>query len=471
MDHPGGSSRSSLKIANGFRFGDWEVLPRENLLRRGDVRRKIEPKVMRLLVLLAGRIDAPWTKDELMDELWPAADAGESSLTRAVSELRRALDDKRSTARYIDTIQNVGYKAIAPLRPLDATTVAGAEGLRRSAAGREGSIEALDMAAYLVARRNGRDCLGALDILHDAVEHRPDLAEAHAMISVAERLVQLYCDRPAAVQSQRSRTAAERAVELDPHCALAWGVLASLDRDEWRWASSLDRFQRSIALDGDNAFILHDYAELLWNLGRLSEADDAMRRCCEINPVGAGERLIHGWICLHFEDEAAWRQLTMARQLGCDAVFADNLECCLLNRAGWSAAGIERWHELNARRREDRFWMWPRLLLDVLAGSAAGDRLDQTIRRRVADGAMDSGVAVYVLELGGLLEAAFEVAEQSIEDRSLFIVDPWLAEREAFRADSRFRGLLERAGLDAGTCPWLEAPSSPRTDSPGTTSA
>jgi len=449
------SSRACLKIANGFRFGDWEVLPRENLLRRGNVRRKLEPKVMRLLVLLAGRIDAPWTKDELMDELWPAAEAGESSLTRAISELRRALEDKRRTARYIDTIQNVGYKAIAALRPLDDATVAGAQGLRRSAAVDEGSVEALDMAAYLVARRNGRDCLAALEILREAVAHRPELADVHAMIAVAERLVQLYCDRHAAVQARRCREAADKAVALDPHCALGWSVLASLDRDDWRWRSALTRFERALALDGDDAFILHDYAELMWNLARLADAEAAMKRCCEINPVGAGERLIHAWISLHGDDSTAWRQLTMARQLGCDAVFADNLECFLLHRAGWSSAGIERWHELNARRREDRFWMWPRLLMDVLAGGADPARLDQSIRRQVLDRVIDAGVAVFILERADLLDAAFEVAEHAIEDRSLFIVDLWLPEREALRADSRFDDLLVRAGLDESTCPRL----------------
>ncbi|NBB91875.1 MAG: tetratricopeptide repeat protein [Gammaproteobacteria bacterium] len=455
MQRQGESPPPSLRIANGFRFGEWEVLPRENLLRRGNARRKIEPKVMRLLVLLAGRLDAPWTKEELMDELWPAADAGESSLTRAVSELRRSLDDKRSNARYIDTIQNVGYKAIAPLRPLDAATVAGAEGLRRQAPQRDGSIEALDMAAYLIARRNGSDCVAALEILHDTTEHHRGLAEAHAMIGVAERLVQLYCDRPLAVHGQRSREAAERAVELDPHCALAWGVLASLDRDAWRWQSALDRFERAMALDDDNAFILHDYAELLWNLGRLEEARATMKRCCEINPVGAGERLIHAWISLHFDEDAAWRQVTMARQLGCDAVFADNLECFLLHRAGWSQTGIERWHELNARRRDDRFWMWPRLLLEGLTGSGNGSRLVQSIRRQVVDREIDAGVAVFIFDLSGQLDEAFALAEHALEDRSLFIVDPWLSERQAFRGDRRFPELLERAGLDGRTCPWL----------------
>jgi DNA-binding winged helix-turn-helix (wHTH) protein len=449
------SGRTSLRIANGFRFGDWEVLPRENLLRSRNERRKLEPKVMRLLVLLAGRLDAPWTKDELMAELWPSVEAGESSLTRAISELRRALDDRRTDARYIDTIQNVGYKAIAPLRPLDNATVAGIEGIRRNRSGQGDRDEALDMAAYLIARRNGGDCLQALDILNEAIADRPAPADAHAMVAVAERLVQLYCDHPSAAHVQRSREAAARAVELDPHCALGWTVLGSLDRDAWRWHRALERFEQAMTLDGDNPFILHDHAELLWNLGRLQEANAVMQRCCEVNPVGAGERLIHGWISLHFDDGAAWRQLTMARQLGCDAVFADNLECYLLHRAGWTDSGIARWHELDARRRADRFWMWPRLLIEVLAGSADARRLDQSVQRQALDGTLDSGVAVFIVDLAGRAESTDALIESALVDRSLFIVDPWLPERRILRDEERIRSVLRRAGLDDAICPDL----------------
>jgi hypothetical protein len=74
----------------------------------------------------------------------------------------------------------------------------------------------------------------------------------------------------------------------------------------------------------------------------------------------------------------------------------------------------------------------------------------------VIDRAIDSGVAVFIFDCAGLIDAAFEVAEHAIEDRSLFIVDPWLEERRALRKDKRFRGLLERAGLDEEVCPWLE---------------
>jgi hypothetical protein len=42
----------TLPLAGGFRFGEWTVVPAENLLRRGDRKVRLEPKVMRLLLAL-----------------------------------------------------------------------------------------------------------------------------------------------------------------------------------------------------------------------------------------------------------------------------------------------------------------------------------------------------------------------------------------------------------------------------------
>ena len=90
------SDRSSPKtvtmpLARGFRFGDWTVLPAENLLRRGDRKVRLEPKVMRLLLSLVARHDQVCTRGQLLDELWPSPETTETSLTRALSDLRRAL--------------------------------------------------------------------------------------------------------------------------------------------------------------------------------------------------------------------------------------------------------------------------------------------------------------------------------------------------------------------------------------------
>lgn len=448
--------RRALKIASGFRFGDWEVLPRENLLRRGAHRLHLEPKVMKLLVLLAGRLEEPWAKHELMDELWPSVHSGESSLTRAVSELRRALGDKRTNARYIDTIQNVGYKAIAPVRPLHVSTVAGAEELRRETDNRDGAAESLDMAGYLVARRNCADCRTALELLTEADRRQPGHAAVQAMIAQSERLIHQYCNQPARLHLQRARAAAEQALSLDQGEALAWSVMAALDHDQWNWTTALRRFRHAVELNRESAMIQHDYAELLWNLGRIDEAAAAIRRCCALNPVGAGERLIHGWILLHSDTEHAWQQLGMARQLGSDAVFVDNLECCLFNRQGWNEAGIGRWQELHARRRDDPLWMWHQALVERVTSGHSGSRVAELVRNRVLEHSLNSGVAVFILTVAGLVDEAHDMAGTALEDRSLFVVDPWLPEMQSFREDERFVSLMHACGLDASLCPRLE---------------
>ena len=145
----------TLPLASGFRFGDWTVVPGENLIRQGDRRIRLEPKVMRLLLALVARHDQVCTRDELLDELWPSPETTETSLTRALSELRRALGDSREKGRYIETIQRVGYKASAPLAPLAPKK----PGPPTDQFGQplESAEEVVTLADYLVARRNAKD--------------------------------------------------------------------------------------------------------------------------------------------------------------------------------------------------------------------------------------------------------------------------------------------------------------------------
>src|SRR6056297_4151682 len=112
------STAVTMPLAGGFRFGDWTVVPGENLIRQGDRKVRLEPKVMRLLLALVARHDQVCSRDELLDELWPSPETTETSLTRALSDLRRALGDTRGKGAYIETIQRVGYNAVAPLAPL-----------------------------------------------------------------------------------------------------------------------------------------------------------------------------------------------------------------------------------------------------------------------------------------------------------------------------------------------------------------
>lgn len=447
------SDRSSpttvtLPLAGGFRFGDWTVLPAENVIRRGDRRVRLEPKVMRLLLALVARHDQVCTRAELLDELWPSPETTETSLTRALSELRRALGDTRGQAAYVETIQRVGYKAVAPLAPLKPRlphTPTDPFGQPLDSA-----QEIVALADYLVARRNPADLAQAITALGAFAEREPVHAQVYAMLAYAERLLPLYREEPAGLRTAQARTHAQEALRLDGANGLAWAVLGGLAHDQWQWPEALAQFERAIAHAPHDAYVLHDYAELLLHLGSVERALECIERACRIKPVSAAERMVLAWMLLHGDAARAGTELAFARQLGADTVFADNLECLLQQRIGWTESGLARWRELDRRRRADPLWMWPEFFMEVVAGDGPGDRLAETTFRRVDAGRLDSGVALFLLASHGPLDAAFEMAGRAIEARRFFVVDPWLDETKRFRAARGFAALRESIGLDAG---------------------
>ena len=72
------------KLQSGFRIGDWEVYPQENLLKGPDRARVLEPKVMDVLVFLAGRQGDVVSRPELLDSVWARVVVGDETLSRAI---------------------------------------------------------------------------------------------------------------------------------------------------------------------------------------------------------------------------------------------------------------------------------------------------------------------------------------------------------------------------------------------------
>lgn len=445
------SSRSTavtLPLAGGFRFGEWTVVPSENLIRQGDRKIRLEPKVMRLLLALVARHDQVCTRDELLDELWPSPETTETSLTRALSELRRALGDSRDKARYIETIQRVGYKASAPLAALAPKK----PGPPTDPLGQplDSAEEVVTLADYLVARRNARDFSHAIELLGEFAGHDPNHAQVFAMLAYAERMIPLYREEPVGLRIAQAREHALEALRLDGANGLAWSVLGGLAHDQWQWREALQQFERAVSYAPFDANVLHDYSELLLHLGDLDRALECIERACRIKPVSAGERLVLAWVLLHFDAPRARQELAIARRLGADTVFTDNLECLLNHRTGWDEAALTRWRTLNETRRHDPLWMWPDYFMDVINGGDSAGDLGETIRRRVDADALDAGVGFFFLASAGPLNEAFAFAERAVAERRLFIVDPWLEETRRFREAPAFEALRQRIGLGAG---------------------
>ena len=107
------------ELRQGFRLGDWEVLPLRGVLRKDGREEKPEPRVFGVLLALARRDGDLVTRDELVDELWDGRPTSDEPINRCLSQLRRHLGDKSRPHRYVETLTRRGYRLVEPVELLE----------------------------------------------------------------------------------------------------------------------------------------------------------------------------------------------------------------------------------------------------------------------------------------------------------------------------------------------------------------
>lgn len=99
-----------------FQLADWCVQPAVNRLQRGNEAVQIEPKMMDVLVYLAGRQGDVVRKRDIIDNVWKTKYVSESVISRAIAGLRKALGDRAQSPQYIATIPKRGYQLLPVIR-------------------------------------------------------------------------------------------------------------------------------------------------------------------------------------------------------------------------------------------------------------------------------------------------------------------------------------------------------------------
>jgi adenylate cyclase len=102
-------------VGADFRLGPWLVEPSLNTVSRNGASVHLEPKVMEVLVCLAGHPGEAVPKEQLLKTVWPDTFVSDDVLIRSVSELRRVFEDDAREPRIIQTIPKRGYRFIAPV--------------------------------------------------------------------------------------------------------------------------------------------------------------------------------------------------------------------------------------------------------------------------------------------------------------------------------------------------------------------
>jgi DNA-binding winged helix-turn-helix (wHTH) protein len=271
------------------RIGDFVADPGLDTLTGPAGAQHLEPKVMEVLLHLARRRGETVSQEELLAAVWGGRFVVEAVVTRAVSELRKALGDDPKAPRYIQTVARRGYRLIAEVGsvapvgaaerksaspgPASLPGAAPVPHLRRSrrrellfailllvvaavAALRwrtpdDGAMPTVDGVAvtpeayrlYARAQRalSGGSCVAhqAIDDLERALQIAPTFAEAWEQLGWANYNLVSSCGESGAAYTEAVR-AAERALELRPDStqalALRIGVLVETGRAEEAWS-------------------------------------------------------------------------------------------------------------------------------------------------------------------------------------------------------------------------------------------
>ena len=110
------------QLQGGFFIGDYEVLPKRHVIRKGEQEESPEPKVFAVLMSLARRNGEDVSRDELIEEVWGGRATADGPINRAISQLRNHFADKTRPYRYVEARHSIGYHLVQPVRLPGADT-------------------------------------------------------------------------------------------------------------------------------------------------------------------------------------------------------------------------------------------------------------------------------------------------------------------------------------------------------------
>ena len=112
------ASQNPNEASKLIELGEFRVDPLRRTISGPAGEVTIEPKIMAVLLMFAGRPGEVITRREFIDFVWAEEYGGDESLTRAVSHLRKVFADSRNHQAYIETIPRTGYRLIVENRLL-----------------------------------------------------------------------------------------------------------------------------------------------------------------------------------------------------------------------------------------------------------------------------------------------------------------------------------------------------------------
>lgn len=304
-----------MKGQRYYRFGDYRFDPDRHILERHDTLVALPPKVLDTLAALIEAAPGFVDKETLFEQIWPGIHVVQSSLTKNISMLRKALGDEEEEGhRFIETLPKRGYRFVAPISvegmpeyPVAETSRPWRRVQTLAAGALAVSLVALAFGSgswtkkpaeipeserqYLIGRHQWSKCIPttieqALARFDKAIDLNPRHALAYA--GRAEALISLAVmgSRNTPSAAAESLRAARQSVDLDPKSATAHSALALATLvTDFDWDNAEAQYRRAIALNPQEVRPYYGLSRLLAQTGRLVEAASTIAIAERLDPA------------------------------------------------------------------------------------------------------------------------------------------------------------------------------------------
>lgn len=310
---------------------------------------------------------------------------------------------------------------------------------------------------YYWNQRTTAGLQNAIRYLEAAVTQDPNYALAYATLSDCYQLLPDLNGEEARPNYSRARTAALKALALDPSLAEAHASMAKLKEDyDWDWTGAEQDYKQAIELNPGLGNVHAWYANLLAETGRLPEAVNESRRALELDPLSAFVNSNLASI-LYFAGDypAAFDQTSRTLQIDPQSARAHRNLGRIYVAQGELGKAIPEY-----RRAIELSPGTPEYLgeLGYIFGRQ-GDRkraeavVSQLQRDFEQGGASSYQLAVVYAGMGDKLRA-MQLLEEALDERAAGIVQLQVAHWfDDLRSDPRFQQILRRAGFSSAQFP------------------
>lgn len=243
---------------------------------RGTDRRQLSPRATRLLQVLAQAEGDVVSRDHLLERVWPSVTVSDESLTQAVSEIRKVLNDRGIVA----TVPKGGYRLTRPVlqgsRALNEIVELDTSGLEARAL----CLEARDE----LVRCGPGAIQHAETLTAEAMDLSPNSSEVRTERAVALVRSHLYWSEGRDTLTQALRDA-EFAVQADAGSASAHSAFGYACSSAGHWTAAEDAHRRALAADPHCASAYHLAAWFLMSRRRLRPAIRFFEQVGDLEPA------------------------------------------------------------------------------------------------------------------------------------------------------------------------------------------